>query len=112
MARSFKEKAHLNTDKKKYNENYDKIFGAKYEKENDLDSDIDNFKSEVFKALKLEKIAVFLVNIFNRFLKILIAIVNGANFLWQIVRVSPLYMILITVLVTMACFGMVMILSK
>ena len=29
MARSFKETAHLNTDKKKYGDNYDKIFGKK-----------------------------------------------------------------------------------
>lgn len=29
MAQSFKETAHLKTDLKKYNENYDKIFGKK-----------------------------------------------------------------------------------
>lgn len=32
MAREFKEKAHLNIDKKKFDENFDRIFGKKEKK--------------------------------------------------------------------------------
>ena len=35
MAQTFKETAHLNIDKKKYNENYDKIFGKDKRKKKD-----------------------------------------------------------------------------
>ena len=35
MAQSFKEKAHLNTDREKYESNYERIFGKKGKKKDD-----------------------------------------------------------------------------
>ena len=50
MGIDFKETAHLNIDKKKFNENFDRIFGKKKEEKPEKKSELDLYKEALDKS--------------------------------------------------------------